>query len=281
MKRWSYLRLPAIADSNEDKSDPTKRKLGAPLSAIRPIRNLESLRKEDPLRFAGLFQGTPRPAEGRFFKREDFRIRGPWDAPEITRWYRAWDLATSVRESADFTAGALIGVAPNLDIWIRDLVRVKKEFPDARELIIETALADGPDVPIGIEQKVAGLAMVQDLLRVPELRMHAIHEMPARGDKKQRAQGWAARARAGHLYLVRGDWTHPFVNEALSFDGLGSVHDDQIDAVSIGWALLHMLQGEVSEKKPLPRPGSARYYEALRESLNAGEDEDNWSDDDD
>ena len=264
---WTSNRFAAIRDENEDGSDPTRRAIGTPLSEIRPLADLLAVKASDPLLFAGQFQGRPRPPEGRFFKTTDFQVRGPWEMPEIDRWVRAWDLATSVKEQADFTAGALIGVDSNLDIWIRDIVRVKMEFPDARRMIISTAQIDGPSVAIGVEGKVAGLAMVQDLVRVPELLGYQIQDLPAKGDKKQRAQGWAARARLGHLFLVRGDWTRDFINEALAFDGLGLVHDDQIDAVSAGFALVSILKGGTNEKETLPKAGTPLYYERLAEGL--------------
>lgn len=271
---WQYTRFPAIADANEDKSDPTGRGIGEPLSPMRTLEALQAIEEEDPSKFAGQFQGTPLPPEGRMFRRDDFKIIKPWHLPELAQWYRAYDLATSVKETADFTAGALVGVN-GLDIYIRDVSRVRKEFPDARKMIVDTAVLDGPDIPIGVEEKVAGLAMVQDLLRVPELGAHTVYPMPAKGDKKQRAQGWASRARAGHVYLVEGPWNEPFIKEALAFDGLGLTHDDQIDAVSIGWALLHFLQGGTIEKaKPEVEPGSINLYDKLAEQAGFGSDYD-------
>ena len=268
------IRFPAIMDENEDGSDPTGRKLGESLTPRRSIEEFRAIEAEDPLKFAGQFQGVPRPDGGTIFSKDDFKLVERWEVPQLAYWARAWDLATSVKESADYTAGALIAVNKNLDIYIKNVTRVRAEFPDARKLVIQTAVDDGVEVPVGVEEKVAGLALVQDLQRVPELVGHTIYPMPAKGDKKQRALGWAARARMGHLYLVKPgpgepDWITPFVNECLAFDGLGLTHDDQVDAVSICWALMHMLHGGTFEQPRTIRPGSPEYYEELAKQQGA------------
>lgn len=265
---FEYYRFPAVADG--EPGDPTGRKEGELLSPIRSRESIEKLRDEDPDTFYSLFQGLPRPSEGRVFRPEDFEIVD--ECPNIQHWYRGWDIASSVKQTADFSAGCLIGADADLTLYIKDMVRVRAEYPDLRKTIITTAKQDGKETPLGIEKAVAGLAMFQDLQRVPEMVGHAIHAMPVKGDKKQRALGWAARARAGKLRLVRGPWNTAFINECLAFDGLGLTHDDQVDAVSVAFAVLSMIRGGARDAEPEIAPGTYAYYEKLRE-LNRRQDD--------
>jgi len=109
-----------------------------------------------------------------------------------------------------------------------------------RVQVISSSLGDGQDTHAGIEDKSIGLAMIQELLNprvTPEMAGHYLVSVGTKGDKRQRAQGWAARAKAGRIKLVRGVWNETFINECVRFSGLGDSHDDQVDAVSVAWAM--------------------------------------------
>lgn len=258
---FKKVRFPALGDENEDGLDPTGRGIDEPLSELRSFEELNLWRETDPVTFYSLAQGTPMPQEGMMFRETDFDIVD--EAPPLEHWYRGYDVASSVKETADYTVGALVGVDQDLTLYIKDIRRYRKEYPDARADIIETAQTDGESVPIGIEDKVAGLAMFQDLMRVKELLGYQLQRMPAKGDKKQRASGWAARARAGKLKLVRGAWNQAFINECLAFDGLGLAHDDQVDAVSIAFALIYTHRGGEADQEDIVEAGTHRYYQKL------------------
>jgi predicted phage terminase large subunit-like protein len=258
---FEYYRFPALADG--EPGDPTNRAKGELLSPIRSQESLEKLKADDPDTFYSLFQGLPRPSEGRVFKPSDFEIVD--EVPPIDLWYRGWDIASSVKETADFSAGCLIGADSDQTLYIKDVIRLRAEFPDLQTVIRNAAKEDGKAVPIGIEEKVAGLAMIQSLARLPDMMGYAIHAMPAKGDKKQRSLGWAARARMGKLKLVRGSWNQAFINECLAFDGLGLTHDDQVDAVSVAFAVLHMIRGGTPQQEDVVPAGTYAYYEKLAE----------------
>lgn len=268
---WTVLRFPSLADGKGD--DPTQREIDDVLSPRRSWNELNEIRETDPKRFYSLFQGTPLPAEGQIFRESDFEIVEK--APPLSFFCRGWDMATSVKESADYTAGAKIGVDENLDIYILDVVRWRKQFPDARQEIANIAAMDGPNTFVGVEDKMAGMAMVQDLLRLPELANRTISEVKMKGDKRQRASGWAARARAGRLKLVQGSWNTAFINECLAFDGLGLTNDDQVDAVSTAWHLFYQHRGGYTEPEKPPMRGSVDYW---RQVANAKTEDDTTDD---
>jgi predicted phage terminase large subunit-like protein len=156
-------------------------------------------------------------------------------APEGLRWARFWDLATSTRETADYTASirAVFSDTTGL-LYLADGLRGRWEWPDARRVILQT-LALEPSVEVGVEQVAFQQAAVQDLLRAPETHGRAVRGVPVDRDKLTRAQPWIARAEAGKVALVRGAWVADFLAECEAFP---QGHDDQVDATSGAVALL-------------------------------------------
>jgi predicted phage terminase large subunit-like protein len=164
---------------------------------------------------------------GAMFKRQWFEyVDSP---PAGLDWVRYWDLAASIKESADYTAGARVAFDDNGVLYIDDVIRIKAEWPDVQKLIIKTALTE-PGTVLGIEEALHGLAGLQELRRRPELLTTTIRGIRVDRDKKARAMPWAARAESGKCMLIRGDWNRVFLDELVSFP-MGS-HDDMVDAVS-------------------------------------------------
>ena len=166
---------------------------------------------------------------GALFKREWFTVVDR--APENIRWARYWDLAASTKTSADYTASAAVGMGDDGVLYIRDMVRGRWEWPDARRIITQTMQSE-PLVIHAIEEAMHGLAAVQELRRDPSLAGVALRGVRVEKDKLQRALPWAARAEGGKVALVRGAWIGAFLDEVCQFDGTGATHDDQVDTVS-------------------------------------------------
>jgi len=166
--------------------------------------------------------------EGTLFKRHWFQLVEY--APEGLRWFRYWDLAASVKTQADFSASPR--VALNIEtgeVYIADMIKLKAEWPEVRKTIISTALSE-PNVEVGIEQALHGLAAVQELQREPQLANTCLRPVIVTKDKISRALPLASRAEAGKVKLVRGNWLNDFLDEATSFPN--GAHDDQIDGAS-------------------------------------------------
>ena len=177
--------------------------------------------------------------EGTIFKREWFDIVN--EVPDGVEWVRFWDLAVSVRQSADFTAAARVGEKDG-HLYIADMIRDRWEWPDARRLIIETSQMDGLGVELGVEKVAFQLAAIQELEREKALIAHSIWAVAPDKDKLARAMPWASRAQAGRVHLVNGPWVPDFLNEVCDFPQ-GS-HDDQVDAVSGAVQLLEQSAGD-------------------------------------
>jgi phage terminase large subunit-like protein len=96
-----------------------------------------------------LYQQRPQPPGGGKIKREWFKVIDR--APENLDWARFWDLAVSTKTSADYTASIAGAEDADGNIYLRDMIRGRWEWPDTHKLLIQTAQAE-PYVRIGIEE---------------------------------------------------------------------------------------------------------------------------------
>ena len=171
--------------------------------------------------------------EGALFRRQDFKIIDT--LPEDIQLVRSWDLALSTKETACFTVGMLEGFDGESNLYIADVIRGKWEWPDARELIIQTAILDGTDVTLLMEKVAFQAAAIQELQREERLLNHCIEESVPDRDKLTRALPVASRARSGKVFLVRGPWNAPLLDVLASFTGAAKDVADYVDAMSQGY----------------------------------------------
>lgn len=196
----------------------------------------ETLRAQYPSQFAKQeLEGEFVELAGNVFKRDWFRVVE--SAPDGLKWVRYWDLAASVKESADYTASVACALGTDGVLYLRDMVRGKWEWPDQEKIIVQTALAD-PGTVHGIEKALHGLAALQALMRKRELLRTTIKGIDVDRDKLSRALPLSARAEQGKVALVRGAWIPSFLDEMTAFSGDGKTHDDQVDTASGGLAML-------------------------------------------
>jgi predicted phage terminase large subunit-like protein len=225
--QWEVVRLPARAEDD----DALGRQPGEALWPERfPVERLERIRAAIGARaWNALYQQRPTSEEGALFKRQWFQVVD--SAPAGLRWVRYWDLAASTKTSADYTASAAVALAEDGTLFIRDMVRGRWEWPDAKRVIRQSMLADAGVEHI-VEEALHGLAALQDLRRDPALVSIPLRGVRVTTDKVSRAHSWSARAESGKVALVRGAWVNDFLHEVCSFPN--GAHDDQVDTVSGG-----------------------------------------------
>jgi predicted phage terminase large subunit-like protein len=170
---------------------------------------------------------------GALFKRAWFQVVEK--APEGLRWSRYWDLAASIKTTADFTASAALALGEDGAVYVRDMVRGRWEWPDAKKIIMQTMLAE-PGTQHGIEEALNGLSMVQELHRERSIVHVSLKGIRVDRDKVSRALPVAARAEQGKLKLVAGPWINSLLDELISFPH--GKHDDQVDTLSGGLQML-------------------------------------------
>lgn len=156
---------------------------------------------------------------------------------------RYWDLAgsekklkiTKRKNDPDENTGTLFSWDGKKDFCIEDQIAGRWTWAAFKDKIVEVATKDGPLVPIFIEQEPGAGGVNQ----VEELKIYIKEKCPVHvvvdghrpeGDKVMRAQPWFSEAQAGHIYMLKGSWNNPFLNQLASFP-MG-MHDDKVDGVS-------------------------------------------------
>ncbi len=164
---------------------------------------------------------------GAIFRRDWFKIIA--QAPDNLQWVRYWDLAASVRTTADYTASVAIAMDDNGNLYLREGIHLRAEWPDVQKIMIRTMLEE-PQTLHYIEEALHGIAAIQEMMRIKELAHISIGGIRVQKDKIQRAMAWASRAEQGKVHIVAGEWMTEFLDEVSMFP-MGR-HDDYVDAVS-------------------------------------------------
>lgn len=183
-----------------------------------------------------LYQGNPQPRTGRMLRSDLVKIIKPDEVPAGLRRARAWDLASTekerVKDDPDYTVGALTAWQ-NEKLYIIDLKRGQWSATMRDDIIVRTALEDGPAVNVWVET-VAGykdtFTRMRDLLRGKAIVKNSI----PKGDKVTRAAVLEPTYEAGHVHIVEAPWNKDFLAEVGAFPK--GKHDDAVDAVTISAA---------------------------------------------
>ncbi|MDR7492171.1 MAG: phage terminase large subunit [Armatimonadota bacterium] len=178
--------------------------------------------------------------EGALFRYEWLRVVDQWRP--LTRAVRYWDLAatevSATNPDPDWTVGLRLEHDLEEGVFVvRHIIRGRWSPGRVERLVAETAAADGPQVPVVVEQEPgsAGKLLV-DRIRRHVLPGYVVRGHQPSGDKLLRAQPVAAAAEHGLLVIVRGEQVLPFIDELVSFPH--GPHDDCVDALSGAHAYL-------------------------------------------
>lgn len=241
-KSWSVLRLPALAETQEERdkscelvglpkgqADPLGR---APGEALCPQRFSESALLAIQTDVGSIvwfaeYQGTPRAPEGNKFKRAWFKITDEaW--PKQARRIRYWDKA-GTEGSGDYSAGVLIAEW-NQRYCVEDVVRGQWSDLERETVIRQTAEMDGVAVPVWLEQEGGSGGKDSASATVRNLAGFDVHTEVASGSKEVRASPFAAQCEGGNVSLRRAAWNAAYIGELASFPN--GAHDDQVDGSS-------------------------------------------------
>lgn len=229
--KWTILKLPAIAEEN----DQMKRKPGSALWPKRfPVSELNEKKSKNAYAFAALYQQNPQPSEGGLFKRANFKIIKTLPS-NIRLWCMYWDLALSEKESADKTAGLLLGETYDKEYVIGYAASIKKEWDEVPDFIEDEMLKIGPmfhnaPVEYGIESVYISGRAVGNLLKRPKLHDFTIRGINVTTDKYYRATPVASRVGEGHVYVLDAPWMDQVLSEICAFP-MGE-EDDFTDTLS-------------------------------------------------
>lgn len=158
---------------------------------------------EGPVDRGGCWLSTD--VAGDFFALDAIKIRSEPPSP-VMRWVRGWDFGssepTSKEPDPDWTEGAKVALCEGGELWIDDLVSAQRGPLATTQMVLDTAIQDGPLVEVAIFQD-SGAAGKRDATTIAaeleraRLTVHVVHSDRRQGDEKGSAEAGGARARRG------------------------------------------------------------------------------------
>lgn len=171
---------------------------------------------------------------GTQFRRDWFHVieQSPATFERIVRF---WDTAATAPEpgreaQADWTVGTRIGRLDG-EFYILDRVRFQGSPGTVEATIRQTALLDGYDTEIYMEQEPGGSGVhMIDHYASRVLPDFTFRGVKTGGSKINRAARFSSASEAKKVKLVRGEWISNFLDELESFPN--GAHDDQVDSAA-------------------------------------------------
>ena len=188
-------------------------------------------------------------------------LDGSWDAlasgnmfrPDWWHYYeqepeglvkiRAWDMASTAPSKSnsdpDFMVGAKIGLDPKTrDVYILDIYRERNTPSKAQFAVMNCANDDGPEVSIVLEQEPGSASKIWLDNLAKELIGFDVRSVRASGTKEVRAKPLSSYVERGRVLVRKGArWLPTLIAELSAFPD-PKVHDDQVDALSLGFSQL-------------------------------------------
>jgi len=227
---WSIVKYSAIAEAPLDADDDWRDSLGRKDGeALWP--EMWSIETLQPMMgtwgWDALYQQNPVPRTGNMFPEDRWSIRTAPADHSGWRLVRYWDTAAS-HNKGDWTVGVLMGLSPQNETWVLDVVRERRDAAGVERMMLDTASRDGRSVSIRYEEAkgAAGKQVTNSYARM--LIGYDFRGVPVAGDKQTRASLYAAAQQNGLVVLAQSQWNKEFMEEHRRFPR--SRHDDQVDA---------------------------------------------------
>ncbi len=225
-RNWTIITLPALALEK----DPLGRKSGEALCPQRYTRE-DLLRIESVMgaySFGATYQGNPCPREGSFFKIGQLKFIEPGDVPRKMEQCRAWDMGAT-EGSGSYTAGVKMGCHGGR-FFLLDVHRGQWDTFQRDEEIKATAQRDGKHVIIRGPQDPGAGGKDSSRRFVRMLPGYRVRTKRPVGAKTLRADPLSSQVNGGNVYIVRGEWNDPLIDELRRFPN--GRFDDQVDGAS-------------------------------------------------
>jgi predicted phage terminase large subunit-like protein len=235
-EHWTYLNLPAIADSEQriqiGDSQFHTRQVGDLLHEEREPREvLERLKVTlGSFNYHAQYQQRPVPLEGEIIKWNWFQF---FDArpPRVPndRIIQSWDTASKANELNDYSVCTSWLVQKNR-YYLFDVLREKLDYPRLKRRVIDHASIHNASSVL-IEDKGSGTSLVQDISQENTSGIPNPIGILPEGDKITRMSAQSAKIEGGQVYLLnQASWLGDLQAELLQFPH--GRNDDQVDSIS-------------------------------------------------
>ena len=235
-KVWKVISIQAQAE--EGKNDPLGREPGEYLwlDWFTPDYWEETKAAQtsgDMRNWAALYQQTPSPEGGTFFKREWFQYYD--ELPENLNRYITHDDAVTEEaegEDPDFTELGAWGVDSEDNLYATDWWSGQETSDVWISALLDMAKITKPFAIVG-ESGVIRRAVEPYLVKqMNERKIYSRLEwLPTIGDKFARARNFQALASMGKVRFPRTDWAEAVINQLVRFPG--TRYDDKVDTCGL------------------------------------------------
>lgn len=189
-----------------------------------------------------------RRSAGHYFKRSKVQILASVPT-DIVRWVRAWDLAATQpgendeseglpqsmrntrKDESAYTAGVLLGKRENGRTFVADVINVRENGADVRQLILNTAASDNAlygNVTVRLPQDPGQAGKDQAQSFVKMLGGYTVTTALESGDKVTRAEPFSSQWLAGNVDVRQAEWNDDYFRQLENFP-VGKLKD-MVDA---------------------------------------------------
>lgn len=211
-----------------------------------------------PRIWSALYQQSPMPDEGVYFKKEYFRFSDRAPYGESPQYQTTWDFAIGQKQQNDYTVGATLSQDETATLTVHDVTRFKGDTFEICDTMIDVAerwiSISGNNYRIGVEDGQIWKSIEPVLRqRMEERKVYfAIDVMKPLTDKMARARPLQGRMQQGKvIFPVDASWRDIVEKEMLQFPG--GKHDDVVDALAWGVRLtMQIAPPKAVEPKRLP-----------------------------
>jgi len=180
--------------------------------------------------YAGQVGQNPVPPGGGMFQVDHFIVLNVMPSrTNIVQSVRYWDKAGSEGKGA-WTVGVKMSKFQNGRFIIEDCRRGQWASHERENIIRETAVADGSEVRVVVEQEPGSGGKESAEGTIRNLAGFSAHADRPTGDKVYRADPYSVQVNSGNVLVVRGDWNQVFIEEHRNFPF--GTYKDQVDASS-------------------------------------------------
>ncbi len=266
---WEHLKIPLIAEEDKLYDFGRFKRLFKEGETLHPERigelEIASLKRQlGPYGFAGQYQQTPSPEGGGEFRREWIEYYDKIDIPSLNL-YMFIDPANSKKSTSDYTVICMLGLGPDENVYLVDMVRDKLNLKEREDMIFQMHRRYRPKLVV---YEKYGMQIDADFMRqAMEHRNYRfyIEEVGGILRKEERIKRLQTYFSDHRVYLPRVlhktnyegkvvDIVQEFIEEEYSAFPVG-LHDDMMDAMS-----------RLCDIQPIwPGVGEIDYYALYRE----------------
>lgn len=256
-QKWTVICLPAQARKNDILGRKEGDWLWPEWFTPEFWENTKSVQTQINSRnWTSLYQQTPQPEEGVFFKREWFKRFKLGEEPELSK-YGASDYGVT-KDGGDPTEHGIGGFDSSSNLWFIDWWSGQVSPDEAINSQLQLAKIHNPifwAAEVGVIRRA-----IEPYLKKEKINQGIYFHnewLPHVGDKGANAAAFKGLASMGKVYIPYGEWGDELINQLIKFIPNTNYRDDKVDVCGYFGRILNKTFGPVltvveEKKKPDP-----------------------------